>query len=59
MILPYQLDATNDLLMSRAGLITIAQIMKTLGLAEHIDQYLPLSMSNCEGGCNHKLKILG
>ena len=34
MILPYQLETTNDLLTSRAGLLAVAQIMDSLRLEE-------------------------
>ncbi len=41
-ILPYKLDTTNDKLTSRAGLLTIAQLMASLNLSEHIDHaFLP------------------
>lgn len=46
MIVPYKLDTTNDLLTSRAGLFTIAQLMDTLRLSERIDQHFPLPNSN-------------
>ena len=45
-ILPYQLDITNDLLTSRAGLLSIAELMKSLKLAERIDACFPLPGSN-------------
>jgi len=45
-ILPYKLTTTNDQLTSRAGLLTIAQLMQSLQLAEHIDQTFPLPGSN-------------
>lgn len=45
-ILPYKLDTTNDQLTSRAGLLTIAQLMDTLKLAERVDHYFPLPKSN-------------
>ena len=46
MILPYKLDTTNDLLTSRAGLLTVAQVMDSLMLAERIDKHFPLPKSN-------------
>lgn len=36
-ILPYKTDTTNDLLTSRAGLLSIAELMNSLGLADRID----------------------
>jgi hypothetical protein len=45
-ILPYKLATTNDQLTSRAGQLTIAQLMRSLQLAEHIDQQFPLPKSN-------------
>jgi hypothetical protein len=45
-ILPYQLDTTNDLLTSRAGLLTIAELMNSLRLADHIDTCFPQPGSN-------------
>ena len=45
-ILPYKLDTTNDLLTSRAGLLTIAQLMNTLKLGKRIDKHFPLPKSN-------------
>ena len=39
-ILPYKLDTTNDLLTSRAGLLSIAHLMDSLSLAERIDELL-------------------
>ena len=45
-ILSYKLDTTNDLLTSRAGLLAVAQLMDSLGLAECIDQHFPLPKSN-------------
>ena len=46
MMLPYKLDTTNDLLTSRAGLLTVAQLMDTLNLAKSIDQHFPSPNSN-------------
>ena len=43
---PYKLDTTDDLLTSRAGLLTIAQLMNSLKLSERIDQHFPLPNSN-------------
>ena len=45
-ILPYKLTSTNDQLSSRAGLLTIAQLMQTLQLSEHIDQQFTAPGSN-------------
>jgi len=45
-ILPYKLDTTNDLLTSRAGLLSIAQLMDSLKLGERIDKHFPLPKSN-------------
>jgi hypothetical protein len=45
-ILPYKLDTTNDQLTSRAGLLSIAQLMDTLRLSERIDSHFPLPLSN-------------
>ena len=45
-MLPYKFDTTNDLLTSRAGLLSIAQLMETLNQAERIDQHFPLPKSN-------------
>ena len=45
-ILPYKLDTTNDLLTSRAGLLSIAHLMDSLSLAERIDQHFPQPKSN-------------
>ena len=45
-ILPYKLTTTNDQLTSRAGLLTIAQLMQSMQLGEHIDQQFPLPGSN-------------
>lgn len=46
MILPYKLDTTNDKLTSRAGLLTIAELMESLQLSERIDKHFPLPNSN-------------
>ena len=45
-ILPFQLESTNDLLTSRAGLVCIAELMKSLDLSQRIDQYFPVPGSN-------------
>ncbi len=45
-ILPYQIKTTNNLLTSRAGLLSIAELMKSLGLAERIDACFPQPGSN-------------
>lgn len=45
-MLPYKFDTTNDLLTSRAGLLSIAQLMETLNQTERIDQHFPLPKSN-------------
>jgi len=45
-ILPYKLATTNDQLTSRAGLLTIAQLMNTLKLSERLDHAFPLPKSN-------------
>jgi len=45
-IIPYKLAPTNDHLTSRAGLLTVAQLMQSLQLAERIDQVFPQPKSN-------------
>ena len=45
-ILPYKLATTNDKLTSRAGLLTIAQLMESLQLAERVDAHFPQPKSN-------------
>jgi len=45
-ILPYQLETTNDLLTSRVGLLSIAELMKSLGLADQINACFPQPGSN-------------
>ncbi len=45
-ILPYKLKTTNEQLTSRAGLVTVAQIMKQLELSKSIDHYFPRPKSN-------------
>ena len=46
MILSYKLETTNDLLSSRAGLLTVAQMMDSLRLDERIDHHFPAPRSN-------------
>tara|TARA_B100000315_G_C14532893_1_gene567053 strand:- start:205 stop:1551 length:1347 start_codon:yes stop_codon:yes gene_type:complete len=45
-ILPYKLTTTNDKLTSRAGLLAIAQLMKSIHLTETVDQHFPQPKSN-------------
>ncbi len=45
-ILAYKLTSTNDKLTSRAGLLVIAQLMKSIQLAETIDQHFAQPKSN-------------
>ena len=45
-ILPYNIETTNDKLTSRAGLLTIAQLMSDLKLQDRIDQHFTLPKSN-------------
>ena len=45
-ILPSQINTTNDLLTSRAGLLSIAELMNSLKLAERIDACFPPPGSN-------------
>ena len=45
-ILPYKLATTNDLLTSRAGLLTLAHLMERLKLADRIDNQFPVPGSN-------------
>ena len=45
-ILPHTLATTNDKLTSRAGLLTIAQVMQTLNLSKRIDHHFPSPKSN-------------
>lgn len=45
-ILPYKLSTTKDLLTSRAGLLSIAQLMRSMKLSERIDKTFPLPKSN-------------
>ena len=46
MILQCKLETTNDLLSSRAGLLTVAQMMDSLRLDERIDHHFPAPRSN-------------
>jgi hypothetical protein len=46
MILPHKLATTNDQLTSRAGLLTIAQLMESMQLAERVDKHFPNPKSN-------------
>lgn len=45
-IVNYKLETTKDLLTSRAGLLTVAHLMDSLNLAQHIDQNFPLPKSH-------------
>jgi len=45
-MIPYELATTNDLLTSRAGLVTIAQLMDSMNFSELVDQYFPEPRSN-------------
>jgi hypothetical protein len=45
-MLPYKLVTTNNKLTSRAGLLTIAQLMSSLQLSDRIDQHFPQPKSN-------------
>jgi hypothetical protein len=45
-IIPYKLKTTNNKITSRAGLLTIAQLMATLKLEERIDRHFPFPKSN-------------
>jgi hypothetical protein len=44
--LPFQLETTNDLLTSRAGIVCIAELMKSLNFSEVIDSHFPVPGSN-------------
>jgi hypothetical protein len=46
MILPHKLATTNDQLTSRAGLLTIGQLMESMQLAERVDKHFPKPKSN-------------
>lgn len=45
-MIPYELATTNDLLTSRAGLITIAQLMNSIGFSVLVDRHFPEPKSN-------------
>lgn len=45
-IVPYQLSTTNDLLTSRAGLLSIAQLMTSIGFSDEVDRHFPAPKSN-------------
>lgn len=45
-MIPYELATTNDLLTSRAGLVTIAQLMDSMSFSELVDQHFPKPKSN-------------
>ena len=45
-MIPYELATTNDLLTSRAGLVTIAQLMDSMRFSELVDQHFPQPKSN-------------
>ncbi len=45
-ILPYNLATTNDQLTSRGGLLTIAELMQSMQLAQRIDNHFPAPKSN-------------
>ena len=45
-ILPYQIQTTNELLTSRAGLICIAQLMNNVGFTDLIDRHFPHPQNN-------------
>lgn len=45
-MLPHKLVTTNDLLISRAGLLAARQLLGSLKLAERINQHFPLPNSN-------------
>ena len=45
-ILLHKLTATNEKLTSRAGLLAIAQVMKSIHLSERIDKYFASPKSN-------------
>ncbi len=45
-ILPHTVSTTNDLLTSRAGLLSIAELMQSLELGDCIDKYFPQPGSN-------------
>ena len=45
-IIPYELGTTNDLLTSRAGLITLGQLMCSIGFSQLVDKHFPQPKSN-------------
>ena len=45
-ILPFQIESTNDLLTSRSGLVSVAEMMKTLSFSHLVDQHFPAPGSN-------------
>ena len=45
-ILPFQLATTNDLLTSRAGLVCVAELMKSLNFSNLVDTHFPVPGSN-------------
>ena len=45
-ILPFQLESTNDLLTSHAGLVCTAEVMKALNFSNLVDQHFPTPGSN-------------
>lgn len=45
-ILPYKITKTKDLLTSRAGLLSIAQLMDSIGFADVINKHFPKPQSN-------------
>jgi hypothetical protein len=45
-MLSHKLAITKDLLTSRAGLVSVAQLMQTIGFEQIVDQHFPLPKSN-------------
>ena len=45
-ILPFELESTNDLLTSRAGLVCLAELMTSLNFSDLVDQHFPTPGSN-------------
>jgi hypothetical protein len=45
-ILHYKLSTTKELLTSRAGLVTIAEVMNSVNFSNLVDKYFPLPRSN-------------
>ncbi len=45
-ILPYHLSETNDLLTSRAGLVTLCELMSRLEWTNQVDRLFPSPQSN-------------